>query len=92
MAEISEEKRKLMNELYATVIAFRRSQLDFFGCVSSGSLRRLEEEGQRLDSVLTRINDGKLPYFHESFATSVCETAKMLANAEHTAWRAFHHD
>lgn len=29
MAEISEEKRKLMNELYHTVIDFRRSQLDF---------------------------------------------------------------
>ena len=29
MAEISEEKRKLMNELFHTVIDFRRCQLDF---------------------------------------------------------------
>ena len=82
MAEISEEKRKLMNELYHTVIYFRRSQLEFFDRVSSRTLKQLEEDGKLLDSVLTRINNGMLPYIHESPATSVCATAKMLAEME----------
>jgi len=88
MAEISEEKRKLMNELYHAVIDFRRSQLDFFDRVSFGTLKRLEEEGKNIDSVLTRINGGVLPYFHESSAESILATAKMLAGDG----RAFHHD
>ena len=88
MAEISEEKRKLMNELYHTVIDFRRSQLDFFDRISSVNLKKLEEDGRRLDSVLTRINDGTLPYLHESSAQSVFATAKMLAGDG----REYHHD
>lgn len=88
MAEITEEKRKLMNELYHAVISFRRSQLDFFDRVSSGTLKRLEEEGKNIDSVLTRINGGVLPYLHESSAESILATAKMLAGDG----RAFHHD
>lgn len=82
MAEISAEKRKLMNELYHTAIYFRRSQLKFFDRVSSGTLKQLEADGKLLDSILTRINNGKLPYIHESPVTSVCETAKMLAGME----------
>ena len=88
MAEISEEKRKLMNELFNSVIEFRRCQLDFFDRVSTVTIKRLEEAGQRLDSVLVRINGGVLPYFHESSAESILATASMLAGTG----REFHHD
>ena len=81
-AEISEGKRKLMNELYHTAIDFRRSQLKFFDRVSSGTLKQLEADGKILDSILTRINSGKLPYIYESPGTSVCKTAKLLAGME----------
>lgn len=88
MAEISEEKRKLMNELYYSVIEFRRCQLDFFDRVSSVTIERLEEEGKRLDTILARINGGRLPYFHESSVSAVLATASMLAGTG----REFHHD
>ena len=88
MAEISEEKRKLMNELFHTVIDFRRCQLDFFDRVSSVTLKRLEEAGVRLDSILIRINGGLLPYCHESSVEAMLATAKMLAGDG----REFHHD
>lgn len=86
MAEITEEKRKLMNELFHAVIDFRRCQLKYFDGVSCGALKRLMEEGERLDAVLTRINGGILPYFYESPEVSICATASMLARGES------HHD
>lgn len=86
MAEISEEKRKLMNELYHQAIWFRKRQLQFFDQVNATTLKRLQDEGDALERLLTRINNGKNPVGFESAVSNVCATAALLAGGES------HHD
>lgn len=80
IGEITEEKRKLMNELYHQAIYLRRAQLEFKeDGGSSYKLKKLEDEGDRLHDLLTKINGGKDPIGFISSVSSICETASMLA-------------
>ena len=74
-----EEKRQLMNELYFAAIQFRRDQLRFFDGVRVTSLKNLQESGQKLHDVLTRINGGKDPVCFMDRESNVLATAAMLA-------------
>ena len=77
--EISEEKREQMNRLYRAAIDLRRAQLRFFDGVSVRRLQDMQECGEAVGRLLTEINGGRDPVHFESTATSICETAAMLA-------------
>ena len=67
-----------MNALYAQAIYFRRVVLEMFDGLSNASLKRVQEEGKRLDKILSDINGGKLPYVFESKVDNVLSTAALL--------------
>lgn len=74
-----EEKRQLMNELYNAAIMLRKDQLRFFDGVSVHTLKCLQESGQKLHSVLTRINGGKDPVNFLDKVGNICATAELLS-------------
>lgn len=76
---ITESKRELMNKLYSQAIYYRRMVLEMFDGLTQMSMRRVLEEGERLDRVLAEINDGKLPYRFESKVDNVISTAALLS-------------
>ena len=80
MVEITEEKRKLMNELYHQAEWFRRRQLKFLDGVTAVTLKEMNEEGDALERLLTKINNGKNPVGFESAVSNVCATAALLAS------------
>ena len=72
-------KRALMNALYEQSICFRRAVLKMLDGLSHASLKRVYEEGERLDKILSDINGGKLPYRFESKVENICATAALLS-------------
>jgi hypothetical protein len=76
---ISKEKRDLANKLYAQAIYFRRVVLEMLDGLTQMSLKRVQEEGDRLDKIMSDINDGKLPYRFESKVENICATAALLS-------------
>lgn len=76
---VSQEKRALMNALYAQSMDFRRAVLKMLDGLSHASLKRVQEEGERLDKILSDINGGKLPYRFESKVDNICATAALLS-------------
>lgn len=76
---ISSEKRERMNQLYFQAIYFRRAVLEMLDGLTQTSLKDVQDEGKLLDSILSEINGGKLPYHFETAAQSVCATAALLA-------------
>lgn len=76
---ISHEKRALANKLYAQAIYFRRVVLEMLDGLTQMSLKRVQEEGDRLDKIMSDINDGKLPYRFESKVENICATAALLS-------------
>lgn len=75
---VSPLKRAQMNELYAQSINFRRVVLKMLDGLSQASLKSVQEEGDRLDKILSDINGGKLPYRFESKVDNVLSTAALL--------------
>ena len=75
---VSPLKRALMNALYAHSMDFRHSVLKMLDGLSCVSLKRVQEEGERLDKILSDINGGKLPYVFESKVDNVLSTAALL--------------
>jgi hypothetical protein len=53
--------------------------LKFLDGITHTSLKRLQEEGSRLDKILSGINGGKLPYRFESNVENICATAALLS-------------
>lgn len=78
-AEISDEKRKQMNDLYHQAVRYRRAQLEFFDRVSEKTLKDLQFEGRMLEDLLTCINDGNNPVCFISRTGAICKTAAMLS-------------
>ena len=76
---ITNAKRELMNKLYSQAIYYRRMVLKMFDGLTQMSMRRVLEEGERLDRILAEINDGKLPYRFESKVDNVISTAALLS-------------
>lgn len=76
---ISSKKRELMNRLYFQAIEFRKAVLKMLDGLSQTRLARVQEEGVRLDGILSEINGGKLPYRFESDVSNVCATASILS-------------
>jgi len=76
---VTEEKRNLMNKLYAQAIYYRRMVLEMFDGLTQMSMQRVLEEGERLDRILAEINDGRLPYRFESKVQNICSTAALLS-------------
>lgn len=76
---VSPLKRAQMNALYVQSMNFRRAVLKMLDGLSQSSLKRVQEEGERLDKVLSDINGGKLPYRFESKAENICATAALLS-------------
>jgi len=72
-------KRALMNALYEQSMCFRRAVLKMLDGISHASLKRVQEEGERLDKILSDINGGKLPYRFESKVENICATAALLS-------------
>lgn len=75
---MSDETIALLRELYQTAIWFRTRQLEFFDHVSGTTLKRLEEEGQKIEAILTKLNHGKDPICHEDAVSNMAATAKLL--------------
>lgn len=76
---VSPEKRAQMNALYEQCIYFRRAVLKMLDGLSCASLKRVQEEGERIDKILSDINGGKLPYRFESKVENICATAALLS-------------
>lgn len=79
MAEISDKKRKQMNDLYYQAVRFRRAQLEFFDHVSETTLKDLQFEGRMLEDILTLINNGNNPVCFISQTEAICKTVDMLS-------------
>lgn len=77
--QVSQEKRALMNALYEQSMCFRRAVLKMLDGLSHASLKRVQDEGERLDKILSDINGGKLPYRFESKVENICATAALLS-------------
>jgi len=76
---VSQKKRMQMNALYEQSKYFRRAVFEMIDGLSQESLKRVQEEGERLDKILSDINGGKLPYRLESKVHSICATAALLS-------------
>lgn len=72
-------KRAQMNALYELSMDFRRAVLKMLDGLSQASLKRVQEEGERIDKILSDINGGKLPYRFESKVENICATAALLS-------------
>ena len=76
---VSPLKRAQMNALYEQSMYFRRAVLKMLDGLSCASLKMVQEEGDRLDKILSEINGGKLPYRFESKVENICATAALLS-------------
>ena len=76
---ISHEKRALANKLYAQAIYFRRVVLEMMDELTPLSLKSVNEEGERLDKILSDINGGRLPYWHETPSQRIRATIALVS-------------
>lgn len=76
---ISHEKRELANKLYAQAIYFRRVVLEMMDELTPMSLKSVNEEGERLDKILSDINGGRLPYWHETPSQRIRATIALVS-------------
>lgn len=78
MAEISDEKREQMNQLYFAAVKFRRAQLAYCDHVSANTTRDMMARGEDMHRVLVQINGGKDPVHFMSLYDALYETSQML--------------
>jgi len=76
---ISHEKRELANKLYSQAIYFRRVVLEMMDELTPLSLKRVNEEGESLDKILSDINGGRLPYLHETPSQRIRATIALVS-------------
>ena len=76
---ISPEKMALANKLYAQATYFRRVVLEMMDELTPLSLKSVNEEGERLDKILSDINGGRLPYWHETPSQRIRATIALVS-------------
>ena len=76
---VSPLKRAQMNALYEQSMYFRRAVLKMLDGLSQATFKGVQDEGERLDKILSDINGGKLPYRFESKVENICATAALLS-------------